>query len=196
MSCGQSRRVVVGQGSDATSIRGVVVTFNAVELARSLGDEEGPTPQQVAAGTHGNGVWDALTPERMQEVLAKRREHGRQQRQRRIEAFDTRMVSKLEAAAELQGRLIDQANRVLKECEEDNRVPTKDEMDLIKRGQAASEIAANRTIGKAAQRIEHSGQVDLVSIIAGEADLIEEAEEAEWEDVDEEGDDEDSWSSE
>lgn len=167
------------------------MTFDPLELARSLGDVDAPSKSMVKRGYHGNGVWadDAQT---MVELNERSREVGAARRAARIEAYDNKIVSGLESSAELQVKLTELALKILRECEEDDRSPTRDEMDLIKRGQAAAEAIPNRAIGKASQRVELSGQVDLVGLIAGETqdDVLDASVvDADWN----EDDDEQSW---
>lgn len=176
------------------------MAFDPLEIARSLGSEEVPTTDMVKRGYHGNGTWDD-DPATMQALTERSREVGAKRRAARIAAYDAKMIEGLEHAAGLQVELAEEALRTLRECKTDSRTPTKEEMDVIKRGQVAAEQIPNRVIGKAAQRVEHSGQVDLVSIIAGETGVEEfEVEDAEvWEDDGRDGqddNDDDSWSDE
>lgn len=146
------------------------MAFDPIALASSFGQEEGPTTEMVKRGYHGNGVWPS-DPEAMQQLTERSREVGAARRARKIAAFDKVMVDHMEDAAKLHGKLVVEANRILDECEHDNRVPTKEELDLIKRGQVSADKIPDRVIGKSVQQVEHSGEIDLVALIAGEQDI-------------------------
>lgn len=168
-----------------------------LDLAKQFaeaGEPEGPTADQVARGYHGNGTWDS-SPEAMVELQARSREVGAARRKNRIAAYERKMENYLESSAELQGELVKEGLRIMRECRTDERTPTADEMDLIKRAQKASEFVPTRVIGKPTQRTEHSGKVDFVGLIAGTAQLDDDEEE--YEEVDFELEaadvDEDSW---
>ena len=134
----------------------------------SLGEQEGPTSDQLARGYHGNGVRpnDAET---MAELTRRSVEVGRSRRARRIAAHDEVIEKEIETAASLQARLIRRADKLMEEAEGGRRL-TADEMDIVKRGQAAAEKVTDRVIGKVAQKVEHSGEVNLVGWFTGAVD--------------------------
>jgi hypothetical protein len=175
------------------------VAFDPIALAKTFGSEEGPTTDMVKRGYHGNGVWPS-DPETMAVLTEKSREVGAARRARKVAAFDAIMIDHMEDAAKLHGKLVVEANRILAECEHDNRVPTKEEMDLIKRGQVSAEKIPDRVIGKSTQHLDVTGEIDLVALVAGEQDVdvlegVVVAEEWESDEAAAEGtdDDEDSW---
>lgn len=147
------------------------MTFDPVKIALSMGVDETPTREQVARGAHGNGVWDKLTPDELNELAAQSRAKGRNRREKLIQAHDDELVKQLAGSALLHKQLIDEGNRILKECADDERSPTPIEMDLVKRAQKAAEVVPDRVIGKSSQRHEITGQVDLVSMISGQGDV-------------------------
>lgn len=181
------------------------MTFNPLELAKQLGEPEGPTVDMVQRGYHGNGVWPS-DPQAMQTLQEQSRKKGAARRAARILAFDEKLLDGIKDSAGLQVDLVKEARRIMRACDDGNRSPTPIEMDLIKRGQVAAEKIPDRIIGKSTQKHEHSGQIDFVGLIAGVDDVTElDATDVEWEedeDSDEESvggeleaadDDEDSW---
>jgi hypothetical protein len=154
-----------------------------------LGEPEGPTAGQLERGYHGNGNWPA-TPEAMAELTKRSAEVGRSRRQRRIAKHDEQLEAVIEDAATLQANLIREANRLIELAQSGQRLSV-GEMDIVKRGQAAAEKVTDRVIGKVAQKVEHSGEVNLISWFTGRSNPDDEtpvydAEDAEWSEDEEE----------
>lgn len=175
------------------------MTFDPLELAKSLGSDEGPSTDMVARGYHGNGVWPS-DPATMATLTETSRKKGAARRAARIEAYDEAMVGGIVDSAKLQVDLVRWGREILAECKEEKRRPTGIELDILKRAQVAAEKVPDRVIGKATQKHEHAGQVDFVGLIAGTEDISVFGREQEWIDAEVVGDDDDadddSWSDE
>ncbi len=111
------------------------------------GLDKTPSPEQIAAGNHGNGSWN-LNDTSVQQAWQEVHQHKRELADERTRHFHEKSKDALTSAVDLHSRIIEHGRAVMDKLEAGEKVSNA-ELNILAKAQASANKLISESTGKA-----------------------------------------------